>query len=267
MLLFVAGIFTNCSTEDTTVAGPTISFANNVSTFEIDFATMANPYTHSFVVMVQADGKIKTFTAKKKDASGASSNKDIIGEFAGKTTFIETITEIFASTDSFPIQLIFNVTDNNSKGMEKIFTITKKSVAGFAQTKNGMFYHIAGLLQGAWDLDGDALVAAAGSASAKSMKNTDLAGIAFTGSWTSDNSTTFVKSNTYTYASANPTTAAATFTAGSATGSVTNPEVNDIYIAKKSSTYYVIKILTVDPAFNTGTGGNTGKITFEYKKN
>jgi len=60
--------------------------------------------------------------------------------------------------------------------MEKIYTITKKTVSNFTKTKTGQFYHIQGLLQGAYDLDGDALVSSTGTASAKSMKNTDGAG-------------------------------------------------------------------------------------------
>jgi len=62
LLLFVAGIFTNCSTTDTTIAGPAITFANNINTVEIDYATQNDPYTVSIVVNITALGKIKTFT-------------------------------------------------------------------------------------------------------------------------------------------------------------------------------------------------------------
>jgi len=269
LLLFMAGFFTNC-TDETTVAGPVITFANNVSNTEIDFATQADPFTVSIVASITADGKIDAFTVKKKDNTGASSPITVTGSYSNETTFTETFNIVCASTAAFPLQIIFNVVDKNSKEMEKIYTITKKVSTGFTYTKTGMFFHIQGPSEGAYDLDGDDVVAAAGTASTKSMKNTDAAGNAFTGSWTSDasNGTQFVKSNSYDYANANATTAATAFAAGTASATVTNPAVNDIYIAKKGTIYYAIKIATLDPNFDpTGSATNKGKITFEYKKN
>ena len=129
----------------------------------------------------------------------------------------------------------------------------------------GMFYHISGTEHGAYDLDGDATVGSTGAATAKSMKNTDAAGATFTGSWTSDNGTTFVKDNAYDYTTGDTVAAETAFTNGSDAADVANPAVNDIYIAKKGSTYYAIKILTVDPTVEGGM--NDGQITFSYKKN
>jgi hypothetical protein len=267
MLFAIAAVFTNCSTDDS-VPGPDITFANGISSTDIDFS-VSDPFTVSIVTTVTAEGEIKTLTVVKKDATGSRTPITITGSYSGKATFSETFVLEFASSDNFPFQIVFNVTDKNGKGKEKIYSVTKKTASGFTYTKTGQFYHIEGLLKGAYDLDGDAEVAAAGTASAKSMKNTDAAGVAFTGSWTSDaaNGTQFVKSNTYDYANATVASATTAYAAGSASATVTNPAANDIYIAKKNTTYYVIKILTLDPAFNTGTGGNTGKITFEYKKN
>jgi hypothetical protein len=269
MFLSFAVIFSNCKKDETT-EGPSIAFANNVSSFVIDFATMADPYTISIVATVTADGEIKDFTVKKKDGNLASSTVPITGAFSGKTTFVETFNIQFASTDVYPIQIIFSVTDKNDKGQEKIYTVTKKVVTGFAKTKAGQFYHVAGLLKGAYDLDADAEVASAGTASTKSMVNTDVAGDPFTGSWESDaaNGTMYVKANSYDYTNATLATAITAYVAGTPSASVDDPVANDIYIARKDTlTYYVIKITAVDPAFSTGTGGNTGKITFGYKKN
>ena len=269
-LLFVAVILSNCSTTDTTIAGPVITFANGVANTEIDFTTQVDPYTVPIVVTITAIGKIKTFTVTKKDGTGASSTITPTNSYSGETTYSETFTIICPSSAAFPLQIIFNVTDKNAQGMEKIYTITKKTVSAFAFTKNGLFYHIQGPSEGAYNLDGDAVVASTGTPSTKSMKNTYAAGVTFTGSWTSDaaNGTQYVKLNSYDYTNANATSAATAFTAGTASASVASTAVNDIYIAKKSSTYYVIKITTLDPTFDpTGTASNKGKITFEYKKN
>ena len=128
-LMFLAGatLFTSCKKDDSLPASPTISFANNVSSFEIDYATMVNPYTVTITPTVTADGEISTFTVKKKDATGASSTITVTGSFSGKTTFTETFNLSIDSASSFPLQIIFNVTDKSDQGMEKIFTITRKT--------------------------------------------------------------------------------------------------------------------------------------------
>ena len=128
-LMFLAGatLFTSCKKDDSLPASPTISFANNVSSFEIDYATMVNPYTVTIIPTVTADGEISTFTVKKKDANGASSTITVTGSFSGKTTFTETFNLSIDSASSFPLQIIFNVTDKSDQGMEKIFTITRKT--------------------------------------------------------------------------------------------------------------------------------------------
>jgi hypothetical protein len=270
MLLAGATVFTSCKKDEETTAGPSISFANGISSYEIS-NTATFPWSQTITATVTAEGEIKTMSVRKKDATGASSTVAITGSYAGKTSFTETFTISCAATDNYPLEIIFSVTDKNDQGMDKTFTITLQGSSGtpFAQTKSGQFYHIAGLLKGAYDLDGDAEVASSGTASAKSMKNTDVAGSAFTGSWMSDaaNGTQYVKANTYDYTNATVESATSAYAAGTASATVTNPAANDIYIGKKGTTYYVIKITAVEPTYSTGTGGNQGRITFGYKKN
>ena len=127
MLLAGATVFTSCKKDEETTTAPSISFANNVKTFEIDFATMADPYTVTIIPTVTAEGEINTFTVKKKNALGASSTVTVTGDFAGKTTFTETFNIQFASTEEFPIQVIFTVTDKEDRSQEEIFTVTKKT--------------------------------------------------------------------------------------------------------------------------------------------
>jgi len=161
----------------------------------------------------------------------------------------------------------FRITDNGGKVNEVSFNITTIGKL-FKYTKTGYFYHMASSQYGAYDIDGDAPVGAVGTASTKSMKNTDASGATFTGSWESDvaNTTQFVKDNTYDYANATVQSATTAYAAGSASTSVYNPVVGDTYIAKRGSAYYVVKITTLDPNDNTCDCVNKGKITFEYKK-
>ena len=155
LLLFVVAIFSSCSTTDTTIAGPVITFSNSITSYEIDYATQADPYTVSIIATVTAPGKISNFTVRKKDGNGASSSITVIGSYSGETTFQETFNIVCASTDVFPLQIYFNVMDKSSQGMEKIFTITKKAsgaaittlegkiLGGADNATIGSFFHLA----------------------------------------------------------------------------------------------------------------------------
>lgn len=129
------------------------------------------------------------------------------------------------------------------------------------------FYHIAGTLQGAYDLANGALKSAGDPDAEKDMKNTDLAATAFTGSWEAGNSTMFVKTTSAYGAIGTVEAAELAYNSGTATSSVTNPVANDVYVAKLRGTdnYVVIQILTVDPNDNTCSCLNKGVLTFKYK--
>lgn len=278
MFLLVAAVtFVGCKKDEDVKNGPTITFSGADSKV-IDYAITGDNRI-VFNVDVAAEGEIGTFTITKKVVGTSTQTSTIAASgYDGQTSwtynFDQTIAETEFATGVTKIEYVFSVQDKQKSplGNEKTFTVTKKAApveTPFTYTKTGQFYHIAGALKGAYDLDGDVEVASTGTASAKSMKNTDAAGSAFTGTWTSDvaNGTTYVIANTYAYATATVESAATAFATGSASATVTNPAANNIYIAKKgASTYYVIKVVSVDPAFSTGTGGNTGKISFEYKK-
>lgn len=278
-LMFLAGaaMFTSCKKDTTTTADPTISFQTNSLVF-----TGANSISSD--VTFAAEGKIGSvsLTGPSLTSSGTTTT-DITSKMGtthtdngkNQTSVIYLFRVSTGALDSAflnhtSLTYTFTVTDQNSTATTGTFTVTLQSTGTpFAQTKAGYFYHIAGSLQGAYDLDGDAVVSSGGTASTKSMKNTDLAGATFTGTWSSDvaNGTQYVKDNTYDYANATVESATSAYTAGSASTTVTNPAANDVYIAKKGTSYYVIKITAVTPSDNTCSCGNTGKITFGYKKN
>jgi len=279
-LMFLAGatIFTSCKKDETTVADPTISFQGGTTSLVF---TGANSVDVN--VTFAAEGEIETvslnspsLTSNSTSATditskmGTSGTDNSKGQTSATYLFKVTSTDLAAAfVYHTTLTYTFTVTDKNATSTTGTFTVTQNSGTSFTLTKTGQFYHVAGSLKGAYDLDGDAEVSSSGVASTKSMKNTDLAGNAFTGSWSSDaaNGTQYVKDNAYDYTNATVESATSAFAAGSASTTVTNPAVNDIYIAKKSSTYYVIKITALDPADNTCACGNKGKISFSYKKN
>jgi len=165
----------------------------------------------------------------------------------------------------------FTVTDDD--GLNDRVTVTVNittATTPLGTEVNGAFFHVGGSLEGAYDLVNDGVVAASGNEADKDMKNTDMAGDPFTGSWEAGagNGTTFVLDNSYDYANASVETAAAAYAAGTATNQVNNPSDGDIYIARLrgGSDFAVIKIANVDPTDNTCSCLNLGKITFDYKK-
>lgn len=163
----------------------------------------------------------------------------------------------------------FTVTDKDGNTATATFTIDVQNAATpLATVTMGGFFHIGGSLQGAYDLVSGAVVAAAGADADKDMVNTDAAGDAFTGSWDAANATQYVKANSFDYANATEEAATAAYAAGTASGTVTNPAQDDIYIAKLrgADTYAAIKITSVDAANNDCACGNTGKVEFDFKK-
>lgn len=279
-MMFVAfGIMLSTScTKDETFADPEISFQNGQNSLVFN-GTNSIDVNVNFV----AEGKIETVTLKMPTANPAvfqtmditkkmglayttNSNGETSATYFFKVADT-TLAALLATNTS--LTYTFTLTDQELKETQATFTVTKTAAnTPLSVSKNGMFYHVEGTLQGAWDLDGDALVGASGSAALKSMKNTDAAAAAFTGSWTSptQNGTMYVKANTYDFANATEEAAAAAYNAGTPSATVTNPAANDIYIGKKGTTYYAIKITAVDANDNTCACGNKGKITFAYKK-
>ena len=133
----------------------------------------------------------------------------------------------------------------------------------------GAFFHIGGSLEGAYDLKNDNQVASSQPNDNKDMMNTDVAGTPFTGSWIAANSTRFVKlPSSYDYEAATVESAAAAYDDGTPTASVIDPDAGEMYVAKLrgNNAYVVIKVTAVNPNDNTCSCGNTGKITFDYRK-
>jgi hypothetical protein len=166
-------------------------------------------------------------------------------------------------------ELTFTVTDQEGLTAEVTVSVTVTNPSTPLTVVNtGMFYHIGGTLAGAYNLVDDVTVNLGGANINKDMNNTNTAGNPFTGAWQSENNTLFVKDNGFDYTNATEEAAMAAYTAGSPSATVSAPAVGDIYIAKLRGgiDYTVIKITALNPADNTCACGNTGKLSFEYKR-
>jgi hypothetical protein len=188
---------------------------------------------------------------------------------ADDETYIDTLIFPNAGINLGVTSYTFSVTDRDGNTDQVSFTVTVEANATPMNNEvNGAFFHIAGSLEGAYDLVSGNVVSASQPDDAKDMENTDAAGAAFTGSWAAQNATMFVKDNSFDYDNATVEAATAAYNGGTPAASVSNPSAGDIYIAKLrgGSTYAVIKIVEVDPSDNSCNCGNTGKITFDFKK-
>ena len=186
-------------------------------------------------------------------------------------SFTETFT-LAAPADGISETYTFIVTDSDSESASKSLTVS--GINGVVSTPFGPeivgdFFHV-GSLQGAYDLVTETVVASPGNEVDKDLKNIDMAGGNFTGSWTTGtgNGSQFVKSNTFDFANGTVEDAMAVFAAGSASSTILNPSLNDIFIVKLrgGSDYALLQVTDRDVSDNTCNCSDLGKLTFKFKK-
>jgi len=282
-LMMVAGalVFTSCKKDDETIPAPTISLSGGSSVV----VPLTGDTNVVFNATISAEGKINSFTVleRKIEADGTehTGSPNEVSDAKGETAFTYNFDKTFnaasfveGSISYAKIEYKFTVTDKEGVSITKTYTVTLKTNQGTPFTNEvttGNFWHTEGPNHGAYDLDADETVTTyqGGIPSTQSMRNTDPASDAsdpssFTGSWDSGNGTEFVKDTNFDYATATVEAATAAYAAGNASGTVTNPAVDDVYIAKKGNEYYVIKITSLN---SDATKSNAGQIKFSYKKN
>lgn len=270
--------FTACEEDDDGSLGPSLLITESGS-----------GATEGAVTINQGSSLVFIWDARKGDTdmdnfsvsvSGVNTPNPLPASLAGNTfpydianaddeTYLDTLIFPNAGINTGVTSYTFSVTDKDGNTANKSFTVTVAANATpMTNETTGAFFHIQGSLEGAYDLMNGAVVSASGADADKDMENTDDAGVAFTGSWEAANSTMFVKDNSFDYANATVEAAMSSFSNGTAAAAVTNPADGDIYIAKLrgGNTYAVIKVTDVDPTDNTCNCGNTGKITFDFKK-
>ena len=268
--------FTACEEEEPIdYEEPTLSFSGT-DAVAINFAEETDhAKTIAFTVTVDAPAGIKAFTLHKVKLDGVTvvtdDETDIIGALLDQTTGTYNLSDLvtfeqFVSGGFDKIEYEFIVTDNEDQVANKKYTVTE--VTAFPTSESGMFYNIVGADPGAYDLDNDVTVIQAGEPANKHLINTDVVGVAFTGSWMSTtptgNGTEFVKVTGYDFTAGLVKSARLLYAAGTPSTVVDAPAVNDIYVAKLDTKYYVIKVTAINPT--EGTGVNKGQLTFDYLK-
>ena len=281
VFLLIAGLtFVSCKKdEDPPKPNLTIKFPGGVTAIEYPAVTSID-----VVIEFAAEAKIKRIYLSEPQAVGGSVERDITDNMGtggnelvlGKTSstyyFKVSQTKLLGVMASHTTaKYIFNIEDQEGNTESSTFTVTKK--AGTYLTKEittSELYHVTGSVSGAWDLEHDTYVSLASAPSTLYMINTDAAGATFTGSWKSNpaNATKFVKAASgFDYTNATEEAAKAAYALGSPSNSISNPAVDEIFIAMRNSVYYVIKITTIDPTFSPGTGtGDAGVMKFHYRK-
>jgi hypothetical protein len=262
----VLGFLSSCETDPTedlspllTITTSGLSGTNTImegSTYDVDITAAQNP------------------TSTKK-------LKELVVQTPGADTTVVIGAASYSNTFTFDAPLAgvthtytFILKDNDNVTITKTLTVTGTGVVvvstPFGAEVVGAFFHIEGSLQGAYNLVDEATVAVAGTETFKDMKNMNIAGANFTGSWTTGtgNGTLYVRANSFDYANGSVEDAMAAYAGGNAGGTMLNPLSGNVFIAKLrgGSNYAIIKIVTIDPNNNDCACGNKGKITFNFKK-
>lgn len=270
--------FSACEDDTTTSLGP--SLLVNESSTGSNGGAITITQGSSLVFYWDArkgDTDLETFSVSN---TGVNQTTPIPTSLGGNTfpydianaddeTYLDTLIFPLAGLTTGVTSYTLTVTDKDGNTDAVTYTVSvDPGTTAMTNEVNGAFFHVQGSLEGAYDLVGETVVSASGADADKDMRNTDDAGVAFTGSWDAANVTMFVKDNSFDYANATVEAATASYASGTAAASVANPVDGDIYIAKLrgGTNYAVIKVVNVDPSDNTCNCGNTGKITFDFKK-
>ena len=267
--------FTSCGDDDgdevSSVDRPTISLAGNANgeTYITDDVTL------------QVGSEIKFLISASENATSKKNLRTVVIDRIFNNDRVVLLDTAISDKEFGPYEVveyaqgtagseIFNIVVTDKDNVSSTVSITITTEEPFTE-KNGQFFHIASANAGAFDLVADMNRTSGEDDLNKDMVNTDEAATnqedsKFTGSWESANGTLFKASNASLYD--NPTNLGFTWstTLGDITASsaVSNPSVGDVYLAKLrgNANYVVIKVTDIkDVAM-----GNTGEITFSYKK-
>jgi len=129
MLVISTLVFTiGCSKDNEDKPGPSISFTGDVTSAVLTGDSLAV----EFVATINAEGEISTFTITKKIYTASGSSTVAItpqSSFKGETSVQEVFNQLVRASNFdngvTKIEYIFNVTDKQDLGAEKIFTVTK----------------------------------------------------------------------------------------------------------------------------------------------
>lgn len=257
--LALAGMIclSSCSTDEETPA-PTIKLVNPPS------QTVVSQATVSFSVEVSAQEKIQQILITEKIGSNTETIHLKTNDFISNTDDLFVFNYLVQAA-SGTIELNFSVTDKQGKVSATSHTLTVdegETTLAFEET-GAIIANKIGTDQSAWDLATN--VRRAGTSTEADLVNPSTTNSPWVKGWDGVRATTFVKANSFMYATATLEAAEATFSAGTSIANVTNVAVGDIYIAKikGGSNYAVLKVTVANDDI---VDSNAEKIEFTYKK-
>lgn len=297
--------FTACSDDDSTdpqadptVQKPVVNVTINGEENEAEYSVMQNAGVTinlnalsasgggsdlDKIRMIQnGDNAINTagdfdFVSGENNTFDFSTNtdKDIKNAENNDLKLTGTFTNITANTGTTTYDVV--ITDKDGLTSTRTFKINVFTT--FSSLDTGRIYHIAGRLEGSYDLVNDMRVSAAGGANELNADiiNTDAANATFTGSFKvgdqrASTSLVRVPAGNYDFEQGSIQAAEAIYDAGSPVSSITNPAEGDIviYSLGLAGDLAVVRIMEIDPTNDdcsaTQTCNNKGRMTFEYKK-
>ncbi len=258
------GIFTLTSCDDDPKPAPTVTILH--SGVPATSAQLA-PNTASYMLTgnARASANFKSIKITLTYNGATNTVKDILDFEKNDTvyTFMEEINLAGKNSAGSSVTITVSVTDQQ----DQVGTGTLNIGFGSSETPmkssgSGMIYNWYSSNASAWDLVNNRSRKAADSDSDKDMVNPSSTDWSFKKEWYSKNGTQFVKNNSFNYNNPTVEAAAAAFSGGSTSISVSQ---GDIIIAKLrgGSEYAVIKVTEIR---ETSIENNDDYIKFEYKK-
>lgn len=257
--LALAGMIclSSCSTDEETPA-PAITLVGTAP------QTVTSQSTVSFTVEASAQEKIQQILITEKIGSSTETIHLKTTDFVSNTEDLFVFRYLVEAT-SGTIELNFSITDKQGKvsAISHTLTVDEGETALAFEKTGAIIANKIGADQSAWDLATN--VRRAGTATDADLVNPSTLNNPWIKGWDGVRSTTFVKANSFVYDDATLESAVSAFSAGTASASVTNVAVGDIYVAKikDGSNYAVIKVTVANDDI---ANSNTEKIEFTYKK-
>ncbi|MBL4710408.1 MAG: hypothetical protein JKY48_18415 [Flavobacteriales bacterium] len=290
VILGLMMVMSSCTDDDETTPAdaastPSVSYTvgttSNLASYDLTTGSTATTIT----INVQKTGTGKDIDVISISQSGANvttgfvlttSTESYDFSAGSDVTIKNDDDESFVGSGSFNITSNVGTTTYTIKATDKDGVSTSKSfdivvadpVTAFTSTNNGTIYHIGGSLKGSWNLSADSAEASNTMATGTILSNLDMAGAAFTGQIALSDTLSFTKAAvSFDYANATVTSTEAALNASTNSVSVVNnPAIGDVYFIRNQTGIIALKVTGFDASDNTCNCGNTGKLTFEYKK-
>ena len=285
IILGLVMVMSSCGDDDETepvasTPAPTLNYSVNSSADMSSYSlTTGDPVTIAITANKLGTGKDLDFISISQN--GANVTNSMMFTIGNNTyDFSTSADQEIKNADDETFQAIGTFVGITSNVGTTTYTITVKDKDGVATTKSfdivvadattplstmksGYFYHVGGSLAGRWNVSTDTSIAGTGTV----LENTDVAGDPFSGAFSLSMGSTMVVGTASNYDDATVESAEATYNAGTAVTTNTSPVVNDVYVVKTATgDYIVIKVTGINAADNTCNCGNTGKMSFNYKK-